>query len=84
MKILASGYQTREEAIVNVIQTLNNLLTIWPRETFSGFLVHFTNRNMDALSEFSTIDTSECVLGALFAGNYFGGEVEKIKVWGIS
>ena len=83
MKILASGYQTREEAIVNVIQTLNNLLTIWPRETFSGFLVHFTNRNLDALSEFSTIDTSECVLGALFAGNYFGGEVEKITVWGI-
>ena len=58
-----------------MIQTLNNLLTIWPRETFSGFLVHFTNRNLDALSEFSTIDTSECVLGALFAGNYFGGEV---------
>ena len=32
-------------------------------------------RNLDPLSEYSTIDTSECVLGALFAGNYFGGEV---------
>jgi len=74
------GYQTREEAIINVIQTLNNLLTIWPRETFSGFLVHFTNRNLDALSEFSTIDTSECVLGALFAGNYFGGEVMSLAL----
>ena len=32
-------------------------------------------RNLDPLSEYSTIDTSECVLGALFAGNYFEGEV---------
>ena len=38
-------------------------------------MVHFTNRNLQPLSEFSTIDTAECVLGALFAGNYFGGEV---------
>ena len=70
-----SGYQTREEATTRLTQTLTNLKTIWPRETFSGFLVHFTNRNMDALSEFSTIDTTIAVLGAMFAGNYFGGEV---------
>ena len=37
-------------------------------------------RNLDPLSEYSTIDTSECVLGALFAGNYFGGEVIDFKV----
>ena len=36
-------------------------------------------RNLDPLSEYSTIDTSECVLGALFAGNYFGGEVTLIN-----
>ena len=78
---------------MNLVQTLTSLLTSWPRETFSGFMVHFTNRwrvkmkllrhllnvenvrNLDPLSEYSTIDTSECVLGALFAGNYFGGEV---------
>lgn len=29
-------------------------------------------------SEFSTIDTTILVLGALFAGNYFGGEVESL------
>ena len=63
---------------MRLVQSLNNLLTKWPRETFSGFLVHFTNRNLDILSEFSTIDTSECVLGALFAGNYFGGEVSNL------
>ena len=70
-----AGYKTREEAIINVVQTLNSLLTQWPRETFSGFMVHFSNRNLDALSEFSTIDSTIAVLGALFAGNYFGGEV---------
>ena len=69
------GYKNREEAIINIVQTLNNLLTKWPRETFSGFMVHFSNRNLDALSEFSTIDSTIAVLGALFAGNYFGGEV---------
>ena len=72
-----SGYQTREKGTERLVLTLTNLLTKWPRETSSGFLVHFTNRNLEILSEFSTIDTSECVLGALFAGNYFGGEVRR-------
>ena len=31
-------------------------------------------------SEFSTIDTTILVLGALFAGNYFGGEVERLAL----
>ena len=31
-------------------------------------------------SEFSTIDTTILVLGALFAGNYFGGEVESLAL----
>ena len=41
-------------------------------------MVHFSNRNLDALSEFSTIDSTIAVLGALFAGNYFGGEVTSL------
>ena len=69
------GYLLRDEAIIRVKQTLMTLLTNWPRDTHSGFMVHFTNRNWDSLSEYSTIDTSELVLGALFAGNYFGGEI---------
>ena len=75
MESIIAGYKNREEAIINIVQTLNNLLTKWPRETFSGFMVHFSNRNLDALSEFSSIDSTIAVLGALFAGNYFGGEV---------
>ena len=75
-----SGYKTREEAIISIVQTLNNLLTKWPRETFSGFMVHFSNRNLDVLSEFSTIDSTIAVLGALFAGNYLGGEVKELLI----
>jgi len=69
------GYSTREEAEARLVQSLTSLISDWPREPFSGFMVHFTNRNHDQLSEFSTIDTTELVLGALFAGNYFQGEV---------
>ena len=69
------GYLSRSEAEERVKLTLQTLISVWPRDTHSGFMVHFTNRNWDALSEFSTIDTTELVLGALFAGNYFGGEV---------
>ena len=62
------GYLTRDEGEARVRLTLETLLTHWPRDSHSGFMVHFTNRNWDALSEFSTIDTTELVLGALFAG----------------
>ena len=68
------GYLGREETESHVVQSLTSLIMDWPKEPFSGFMVHFSNRNLDALSEFSTIDTTELVLGALFAGNYFGGE----------
>ena len=69
------GYLSHGEGESRVRLTLQTLLTVWPRESHSGFMVHFTNRNWDALSEYSTIDTTELVLGALFAGNYFGGEI---------
>jgi len=72
------GYQTKSEARTRVVQTLTNLLADWPRETSSGFLIHYTTRDLGIISEFSTIDTTICVLGALFAGNYFGGEVESL------
>ena len=74
MIVCYAGHQTRQQGETRVLQTLNNLVTKWPRETFSGFMVHFTNRNFESLSEFSTIDTSILVLGAMQAANYFGGE----------
>ena len=62
------GYQSEEQARERVVQTLLTFTTSWPREPNHGFLVHFSNRNFEALSEFSTIDTAELVLGAMFAG----------------
>ena len=72
---LCSGYMTREEGEARVRLTLETLINQWPMDSHSGFMVHFTNRNWDTLSEFSTIDTTELVLGALFAGNYFGNDI---------
>jgi len=70
------GFSSIEDAEARVVQSLTHIIDDWPVEDFHGFLVHFTNRNLDVLSEFSTIDTSELMLGALFAANYFGGQVE--------
>merc|ERR1719397_2275065 len=69
------GIQTREDGEARVRQTLETVMATWPRETTHGFLQHFTTRQMDVISEFSTIDSAILTLGALFAGNYFGGEV---------
>ena len=65
------GYQSHKDAEADVTQTLYTVLENWPKDTHTGFLVHFTNRNWKGLSEYSTIDSAELVLGALFAGNYF-------------
>jgi len=72
------GLLAREDAEARVQQTLTTVLASWPRESFHGFLAHFIVLKGDgymALSEYSTIDTAELVMGALFAGNYFGGDV---------
>ena len=45
----SAGYQTRPEAEARLVQSLTALIADWPRETFSGFMVHFTNRNLEAL-----------------------------------
>ena len=69
------GYNSYSQAESEATQTLKNITNCWPKDSHTGFLVHFTNRKWQATSEFSTIDSAELVLGALFAGNYFGGEV---------
>ena len=69
------GLLSRSGAQARALQTLLTIDGSWPREKFSGFFVHFTGPRFDAKSEFSTVDTAEMALGALFAGNYFGGNV---------
>jgi len=69
------GIQTREDGKFRVRQSLETVLASWPRETTHGFLQHFTTRQMNVISEYSTIDSTILTLGALFAGNYFGKEI---------
>lgn len=71
------GLLTREDAEGRVKKTMANLAR-WPGESFHGFLAHFVKASGGGyvgVSEYSTIDTAELVMGAFFAGNYFGGEV---------
>lgn len=70
------GLLPKTDAERNALQTIETLATQWPRELFSGFWVHFTNRTFGVLSEFSTVDSAELAAGVLFAANYYGGEVE--------
>ena len=72
------GYRSKDVARERVKRSLNSVIKSWPREYHSGFLIHFTNRNLDTSKEYSTMDTEELVLGALFAGNYLGEEVLKL------
>lgn len=74
------GLLSKAEAEKRALQTLESLATLWPREKFNGFFVHFCNRGSPtfrATSEYSTVDTAEMAMGALFAGNYFGGAVQR-------
>lgn len=82
------GLQTRTVASQRVMQTITSLVDFWPKANVSGFLVHFTDRHANLLGEYSTIDSAIAVLGSLFAGKYFGGEVQaaaqtlaKIPAW---
>lgn len=74
------GLLSGAEAERRALQTLESLATLWPREKFSGFFVHFCDRASPMFrptAEYSTVDTAEMVMGALFAGNYFGGAVQR-------
>jgi len=72
------GFSSREDAEARLVESMTNLLNDWPRESNRGFMQHFTNRALQVLAEYSTIDTTELVLGALLAGNYFGGRVAEL------
>lgn len=69
------GLLTNANASAQSLQTLRSLEN-WPQDGKHGFYRHFTDKNYRSGTELSTVDTAELVLGALFAGNYFGGEVE--------
>ena len=57
-----------------------SLTGTWTSSGFPVVFIRFYKNCNSNLSEFSTIDTTILVLGALFAGNYFGGEVENLAL----
>jgi hypothetical protein len=70
-----NGWITYDEGYERALGTMDTLLGM---TRYSGFYFHFvsmhtTERVWD--SEISVIDTALLVAGALFAGQYFGGEI---------
>lgn len=74
---IEKGWITEEEGKERAGKTLDTLLTL---ENASGFLYHFINmkngKHMSG-SEISVIDTGILACGAITAGEYFGGSVQK-------
>lgn len=74
------GFLKRAVAKANVKQTLITLRDQWPKERFHGFYVHFTTGSWSSKGQYSTVDTAELIMGALFAGNYFGGDINSTAI----
>ena len=72
------GFTNKSKAQLEVVETLKTVTYEWPKDSHTGFLIHFTNRKWKTKSEYSTIDSAILVLGGLFAGNYFGGEALRL------
>ena len=75
---IENGWITYEEGQTRVIETLKSFKKL---EKVEGFYYHFYNYNTGAVatgSEVSNIDTAIFLCGALFAGQYFGGEVQTL------
>jgi hypothetical protein len=74
------GYVTREDAGERALGTLKTMKE--KTERVHGFYYHFLNME-DASrygkSEVSVIDTALFIMGALVAGEYFGGECQKLS-----
>lgn len=71
-----NGWITEEEGRERALGTLETLLDM---DRYQGFYIHFVSmRTTERVwnSEVSIIDTALLVTGALFAGEYFGGEIE--------
>lgn len=71
------GYITFEEGFERANGTLDTLLGM---ERVEGFYYHFVDMNTTERvwqSEVSSIDTAILVIGALAAGEYFGGDVQR-------
>ncbi|QVK18406.1 hypothetical protein KHQ81_01440 [Mycoplasmatota bacterium] len=75
---IENGYITYDEGYERALKTLKSLKEL---EREHGFYYHFytylTGKKRDGV-ELSNIDTAIFISGALFAGEYFGGEVTTV------
>jgi len=74
---IEEGFITYEEGLKRTLGTLDTFLAM---DHYHGFFYHFLNMNTAeraGTSEVSVIDTALLIAGALFAGEYFGGEVKE-------
>lgn len=77
---IENGWITYKEGYDRVLGTLNTFLN--NVENINGFYYHFvhlSNGKRIWNSEISIIDTAIFINGALFAGEYFGGEIKEIS-----
>ena len=68
-------YEQGEQRILSTLKAMKNL------ERVEGFFYHFYNYNTGDVatnSEVSNIDTAIFLCGALFAGQYYGGEIQTL------
>lgn len=71
------GLFTKATGEARAMQTLESLRTLWPKEDTHGYYAHWVSApDFTPPASTSTVDTAELALGALFAGNYFGGAVK--------
>ena len=73
-----NGWITYEQGYERTLKTLQNMKNL---ERVEGFFYHFYSEKYGIVSpntEVSNIDTAIFLCGALFAGQYFGGEVNEV------
>ena len=74
---IEKGWITKAEGEERVLGTLETFENLYHK---NGFYFHFLNMNDGTRatgSEISVIDTGIFIAGALFAGEYFGGEIKE-------
>jgi len=78
------GLRSREDGYKRSLQTIKSYKK-WPRDPCTGFFSHWTSRQFTKSGEWSTIDTALGLNGMMFAGKFFGGEVETEaqKIWDV-
>lgn len=70
------GFITREQGYERCFKTFKTLEKVASKK---GFFIHFINEETleDLSKEYSTIDTAILAMGAICAGEFFGGDVKR-------